>query len=139
VNKAKRTPKLDSIGMTASMLCAVHCAVVPLLITTLPLFGLGFLANPLIEWGMIILALFIGIYAIGFSYVRVHHRRLPVILLISGFFIIMTGHLLVTGWREAIVVPMGGLLIVTAHFFNFRYTGICRNENSAFHLKHSHS
>ena len=135
---AKYSSKLDSAGMTASILCAIHCAVVPLLITVLPLAGLGFLANPLVEWSMIIFALFIGTYAIGISYLRTHHRILPVILLISGFLVIIIGHVFVSGWREALVVPLGGLLIATAHFFNFRYTGACHNDTKEFHLTHRH-
>ena len=128
--------KLDNVGMTASVLCAIHCAFVPLLITVLPLAGLGFLANPLVEWSMIIFALFIGIYAIGLSYLNTHRRPLPVLLLIGGFLIIIIGHLFVSGWHEALVVPVGGLMIATAHFFNFRYSGNCEPGREAFHLGH---
>jgi len=135
---AKYTSRLDGAGMTASILCAIHCAVVPLLITVLPLAGLGFLANPFIEWSMIIFAAFIGSYAIGLSYVRIHHRLPPVLLLIAGFLVIIVGHVFVSGWHEAIVVPLGGLLIATAHFFNFRYTGMCQVDSNGMHLKHHH-
>jgi len=135
-----KKPKLeaDNIGMTASLLCAVHCAVVPLLITSLPLLGLGFLANPWFEWSMITFALCIGVYAISLSYFRVHRRLLPTLLLLLGFAIIITGHIFITSWREAIVVPIGGLLIATAHFVNYRYTGICKQTKPHFHLKHLH-
>jgi len=125
----KHKSGLDSLGMTASALCAIHCAIVPLLITSLPLIGLGFLANPLFEWGMIVFALLIGIYAIGLSYFRTHHKLLPMVLLVGGFLIIIGGHLFISGWHEAIVVPIGGLLIATAHFFNFRYAGMCRLDH----------
>jgi hypothetical protein len=50
MKRPKLTSKLDRIGMTASTACAIHCAAVPLLITSLPLIGLGFLANPWVEW-----------------------------------------------------------------------------------------
>jgi hypothetical protein len=122
VKSIKHSSKLDHFGMTASILCAIHCAIVPIIITTLPLVGLGFLANPWLEWGMITLALFIGVYAIGISYFRSHHKFLPMALLLTGFLVIIVGHLFVSGWREAIVVPIGGFLIATAHFFNYRYT-----------------
>ncbi|ASU36600.1 MerC domain-containing protein [Mucilaginibacter xinganensis] len=138
MDHSKHSSKLDNVGMTASILCAVHCAVVPFLITSLPLLGLGFLANPWVEWSMILFALLIGFYAIGLSYFRSHRRVLPLILLFGGFLIIITGHLYITNWREAIIVPFGGLLIATAHFFNYKYTAICRNANTLFHLKHSH-
>jgi len=129
----KGRSKLDSVGMTASVLCAIHCAIVPFLITILPLIGLGFLANPLVEWSMIVFALFIGVYAIGLSYIHTHHKPLPVLLLVGGFSIIIIGHLLVSGWHEALVVPVGGLMIATAHFFNFRYSNSCRVNHPAFH------
>jgi hypothetical protein len=139
MRKGKYSSRLDNAGMTASILCAIHCAIVPLLITVLPLAGLGFLANPLIEWSMIIFALFIGFYAIGISYLRTHHRLLPVLLLILGFLIIIIGHIFIRGWREAIVVPMGGLMIATAHFFNYRYSAKCQTGNSLFHVAHHHA
>lgn len=131
-------PKLDHIGMTASILCAIHCAVVPLLITSLPFFGLGFLANPWLEWGMIIFALLVGIYAISFSFLRHHRKWLPLILLISGFAIIVSGHLFVTGWHEAIVVPIGGLMIAAAHVFNYRYTAGCKTDTPHYHFGYKH-
>jgi hypothetical protein len=124
----KNTSRLDHIGITASTLCAVHCAVVPILFTSLPLFGLGFLANAWVEWGMIALALAIGTYSIGGAYLRVHKRPVPLYLLIAGFAVILLGHAFITGWPEIIMVPAGGLLIAAAHFVNYRYTGACSHK-----------
>ena len=42
------------------------------------------------------------------------------------------------GMLVAVIVPVGGLFIVAAHFFNFRYTGACKRIDSTFHLKHRH-
>jgi phosphoglycerol transferase MdoB-like AlkP superfamily enzyme len=130
--------KLDNVGMTASTLCAIHCAAVPVFFTSLPLVGMGFLANPWIEWIMIIIALVVGISSIGNSYFKEHHRILPLALLIGGFITIIIGHLFITGWVEAIVVPIGGLMIATAHFVNYKYAGTCKAGDSFFHLKHAH-
>jgi hypothetical protein len=55
------THKLDAVGFTASTLCAIHCAVTPLLLTALPLAGLKFLAHPAIETAMIMLSLLIAV------------------------------------------------------------------------------
>jgi len=124
----KNTSRLDHIGITASTLCAVHCAVVPVLFTSLPLIGLGFLANAWVEWGMILLALIIGTYSIGGAYLRVHKRPAPLFLLIAGFAVILLGHAFTTGWLEIIMVPAGGLLIAAAHFVNYKYTGACSHK-----------
>jgi hypothetical protein len=130
--------RLDSIGMTASTLCAIHCAIVPVLLTFLPLAGLGFLANPLFEWGMIILALLLGVSSIFLSYFRTHHRALPLLLLLAGFTLVIAGHIYLRGWAEAVIVPAGGLTIAFAHFINFKYVGVCKNGEQFFHLKHTH-
>src|ERR1700741_5573835 len=105
MRQTRHSSKLDKFGMTASTICAIHCAIVPVLITTLPLIGLGFLANPWFEWGMIGLALMLGISSITVAYFKIHHRPLPVILLLVGFGAIGIGHLFAT-WAEAIIVPI---------------------------------
>ncbi|MFD0764312.1 MerC domain-containing protein [Mucilaginibacter lutimaris] len=133
-----KTIKLDNIGMTASTLCAIHCAAVPVLFTSLPLVGLGFLANPLVEWVMITIALVVGVSSIGNSYFKEHHRILPLALLIAGFLIIIIGHLFTKGWIEAVIVPVGGLTIALAHFVNYKYAGTCKAGNSFFHITHPH-
>ena len=127
MRQPKHSSRLDRFGMTASTICAIHCAIVPVLITTLPLIGLGFLANPWVEWGMIILALILGTSSIGVSYFKLHHRILPILMLMSGFILIAIGHLFVS-WLEAIIVPIGGLTIAAAHFLNNKYAGVCRVE-----------
>ncbi|NNU34447.1 MerC domain-containing protein [Mucilaginibacter sp. S1162] len=130
--------RLDNLGMTASTLCALHCAVVPILLTFLPLAGLGFLAHPLFEWSMIVLALLLGVSSIFLSYFRTHRRALPLLLLCSGFVLIIVGHIYLKGWEEAIVVPLGGLTIAAAHFVNYKYVGVCSNKDHIFHLNHNH-
>jgi hypothetical protein len=134
----KISSKLDSIGMTASTLCAIHCAIVPVLLTFLPLAGLGFLANPFFEWGMIVLALLLGVSSIFLSYLRTHHRPLPLLLLLTGFILVIFGHIYLRGWVEAMVVPTGGLTIAFAHFINFKYVGVCNTDRQFFQLKHTH-
>ncbi|MFD0792167.1 MerC domain-containing protein [Mucilaginibacter litoreus] len=134
----RKALNLDNIGMTASTLCAIHCAAVPVFFTSLPLLGLGFLANPWVEWIMIIFALVIGIWSIGNSYFKEHHKILPLAILIAGFITIIAGHLFTKGWFEAVIVPLGGILIASAHFFNYKYAGACNSGNRFLHLKHSH-
>ncbi|MFA6084549.1 MerC domain-containing protein [Mucilaginibacter sp.] len=135
----KMAIKLDNIGMTASTLCAIHCAAVPIFFTSLPILGLGFLANPWVEWTMILLAIVVGVSSIGTSFLRAHHRASPLILLIAGFITIILGHIFTKGWLEAIIVPTGGILIAVAHFVNYKYAGTCQAGDSFLHVKHSHS
>ena len=126
VKEHKQRSKLDRLGITASTLCAIHCAITPVLFTSLPLIGLGFLANHWIEWGMIILALVIGAYSSGSAFL-VHHRNVwPVVLLLVGFSLICGGHLWLSGWAEAIMAPAGGLSIALAHVINIKLSDTCK-------------
>ncbi|TWR25880.1 MerC domain-containing protein [Mucilaginibacter pallidiroseus] len=137
--KKSRAFKLDNIGMTASTLCAIHCAAVPVFFSSLPVLGLDFLANRWIEWFMIGVAMVVGVSAIWPGYFKHHRKLLPFALFISGFAIILIGHLFGhNSLAEAIVVPIGGITIAVAHFINYKYIGTCNSANNVFHIKHSH-
>ena len=41
--RMKKRLFLDKFGSTASVICALHCALLPLVLAILPAFGLGFL------------------------------------------------------------------------------------------------
>jgi hypothetical protein len=46
----------DRLGVLASVLCAIHCAVTPLLLLILPSFGRVW-AHPTSHWGMALLVI----------------------------------------------------------------------------------
>ena len=75
----------DALGVSASLACAVHCALLPLFLTSLPLFGINIINNETFEAGMIILALAIGSYSLYHGYKRHHHSLLPFTFFIAGF------------------------------------------------------
>lgn len=118
-----KSEKLDQLGMTASVACAIHCAALPFVLTTLPLFGLSFLAHSWVEMVMIALSLIIGVCSLSTSYPK-HKRPLPIIILAMGFAMIGTGHYLVES-MEAVLIPMGGFTIALAHYINWKYSRSC--------------
>ena len=76
---------LDGLGIAASMVCAIHCAVLPLIFTSLPLMGIDLIKDKAFEFGMIGLAFLIGCYALYHGYRRHHHSFIPFSLLTLGF------------------------------------------------------
>ncbi|HEX8463669.1 MAG TPA: MerC domain-containing protein, partial [Abditibacterium sp.] len=66
--------KLDKAGATASFVCALHCAIMPFLITVLPLVGLGFLSSEPVEWGLLAASGALGTLSLCVGY-REHRRR----------------------------------------------------------------
>jgi hypothetical protein len=114
----------DALGVGASLACAIHCAVLPLLFTTVPLFGINIVHNAAFEWFMIGLALLIGIQALWHGFLRHHHSKWPVILLVTGF-----AFLIAKEWMFGLHLPMvivAVIFIVSAHYLNYR---LCQKAN----------
>jgi len=108
---------LDGLGIAASMLCAIHCAVLPLLFTSLPLMGIDIIKNKAFEYGMIGLAFVIGSYALMHGYRRHHHRLIPFPLLGIGFVFLILKEVL-PNHQVWMVIP-ALLFIISAHFYNY--------------------
>ncbi|TSA43005.1 MAG: MerC domain-containing protein [Chitinophagaceae bacterium] len=43
----------DAMGIATSVLCAIHCALLPVIMSSLPIFGINIVHNVFFEWGMI--------------------------------------------------------------------------------------
>lgn len=114
----------DRLGIAASLACAIHCAVVPLFFTSLPLFGINLVDSKGFEYFMIGVAFVIGIFALRHGFRWHHHRYVPVLLFVVGF-ALLVGKELVPGhpvWMVLIAVAF----IVAAHYFNYR---LCRKAD----------
>src|ERR1700739_2268534 len=116
----------DAMGIVTSLACAVHCAILPLLVSAFPLFGINILHNAFFEWGMIGLAFIIGVLTLLHGY-RKHHQSLtPVLIFSTGFLFLLLKQFLpsMEYWFLAFAV-MG---IVSAHLYNFR---LCRKYHAS--------
>ena len=116
----------DTIGVAASVACAIHCALLPLFLSSLPLFGINIINNIFFEVGMILLALVIGSYSLYHGYKKHHHSLLPLIIFFAGFIFLVLKQFFIE-YENRLLIP-AVLLIVSAHIFNYRY---CRIHNHA--------
>ncbi|GAB3006867.1 MerC domain-containing protein [Niabella terrae] len=113
----------DAWGIAASLACAIHCAVLPLFLASLPLFGADIVENKAVEITMILLALAIGSYGLRHGYLEHHHRKLPLVLFVAGMLLLVFKELW-HDWHLYLLLPAVSL-IVLAHYLNFRY---CRHH-----------
>lgn len=125
---------LDLIGFSASTICAIHCALMPILFLILPLIGLGFATNSLFEYSFILISLIIGTFTFKHGYLNHHKRLYPLGIFISGLTLVIVSHFLIDGHSphtEAetlkenftdnffwILAPVGALMIAVSHFIN---------------------
>jgi len=74
----------DGVGILTSILCAIHCGLLPLLMPVLPLFGINIIHNPVFEWVMIGIAISVGAYSLYHGYIKHHQSFIPIIMFAVG-------------------------------------------------------
>jgi MFS family permease len=113
---------LDAFGFFASLLCAIHCALLPLLLIFLPLAQRTYLHSSLAE-GILLLGSF-AIAAISFRLSYLKHRKKRVFIsMLSGFCLVSAGIVLApTMLLELLMTSSGGSLVALGHYLNWRYT-----------------
>ncbi|SDK64985.1 MerC mercury resistance protein [Catalinimonas alkaloidigena] len=116
------------LGFSVSLLCAVHCITLPLLLTVLPLVGSEWAADQRLEWGLMLISLPIAAYTLGKDFQQ-HHRPGALWLAGLGFLGILGGHLLLQHHAFThVVAGLGGLLVAVAFWLNWRYRPHCAVE-----------
>ncbi len=116
-------PLLDRLGATGSLLCAIHCALLPLLIALLPSLGIAAWLGDGFERGFVIFASLVGIFSLAWGYRR--HRAVRALgLLLPGLAALWVAilypplhHALVP---HAIAMTLGGTLVGLGHLATLR-------------------
>jgi hypothetical protein len=115
---------LDRFGATGSMICAVHCALTPLLLAAIPSLGLSRWLGDGFERGFVVFVTVLGLFSLLWGYRR-HRAFRALSLLLVGLAALWAG-LLYGPFHHgsvvlhAIVMTLGGTLVGLAHVVNLR-------------------
>src|SRR5690606_15247155 len=114
---------LDRVGATRSLLCAIHCALTPLLLAGLPALGLSLWFDDGVEWALVSFGSLIRLFSLGWSYRR--HRALQALGLLVPRLAALWTALLYAPLHESVVphavaMTFGGTLVGVAHLLNLR-------------------
>ena len=116
---------LDRLGATGSLLCALHCALLPVLIALLPSLGIATWMSDSFEEGFVVFATLLGLFTLIQGYRR--HRAVRALwLLLPGLAALWLGF----GYEplhhdailHAVTMTFGGTLVGLAHLANLRLT-----------------
>jgi hypothetical protein len=120
---------LDRLGMSAGVLCAVHCLALPVVAALMPIAGLELVSGEGIEWAFAIVATALGGLSLVPGFLRVHRRVQPVFLLLLGTSLLLAGRALVADGSqvEMPIVLTGALSMVLAHATNVKLCRDCRS------------
>jgi hypothetical protein len=107
----------DALGIAASVACAIHCAVLPLILSSLPLFGVNIINNTSFEFVMIGLAFAIGSYSLWQGYRKHHHRLYPLFMFAGGMSLLFMKQYFHQHFLVFLIPAV--ILIVSAHWLNY--------------------
>lgn len=119
----KRHRLIDRFGATGSLVCALHCALLPLVIAVLPSLGLAVWLSDGFERGFVLFASLLGVFSLAWGWRR--HRAIRALgLLLPGLAVLWAGvlyaplhHAVVP---HAVAMTLGGTLVGLAHLMNLR-------------------
>jgi hypothetical protein len=116
---------LDILGIATSVVCAIHCAILPLLLTSLPVLGINIIDNMAFECFMILLAFAIGVFSLLHGYRRHHRNYMPLALFTFGILLLFAKQ----RWHDYQfwLLPFAIVFIISAHMSNLRLCRIRRH------------
>ena len=116
----------DAAGIVTTIACAIHCAILPLILSSLPILGINIVNNTGFEYFMILLAFLIGGYSLWHGYRRHHHSFVPVLVFAAGITFLIAKQV----WHhyQYWFLPFALVFIVSAHLINYK---ACRIHNHA--------
>lgn len=115
----------DRIGITASLICAVHCVALPVFFTTVPFLGIEILKNPFIEAATILVSMCVGGWAIVRGYRLYHKKKMILSFFIAGLALMIAGNFVPYNWADMGLKFAGGTLVILAHVKNWRSSKHC--------------
>lgn len=132
--KAKKKFKFtwDGVGMALSGICILHCILLPVFLIGFPaITGFIPISEDLTHTILLLFLLPTALFAVYSGY-KMHQQKKPLILMMIGLIIVLIGtlflHEFVDHHWEPIVVTIGSLIIVRAHFLNRHHCKRCEHD-----------
>jgi len=119
---------IDLIALTSSLICAIHCASIPILLSFSTLSSLHFLGNHYVEWVFISFGVVFVFISLWPSFKKIHHKIKPLVYAAIGFGFIALGRLDLNELWEVINTVLGAVIVSVAHYLNWRLLSIVRNH-----------
>jgi hypothetical protein len=126
MNLPFKISSIDRLGAGVSFACAIHCAILPLAATILPLLGFGFLADRRVEGTVFLVSIALASVSVCWG-IRIHGQRRILMLFGAALFLMIAGKECVSQLAEIALIVPGGALFVCGHVLNHRLCHNCRS------------
>ncbi|HUG26773.1 MAG TPA: MerC domain-containing protein [Gemmatimonadales bacterium] len=118
---------LDRLGISASVLCILHCTALPIVAVALPAVGTDWALATWFGWAAVATVALVAVLTLPRGFAR-HRHALPGLLAVLGLLALMAGEFVAgpgLGWR-AVLTLTGGLAVVAAQLHNLKLLRHCR-------------
>lgn len=109
---------MASLGMSLSLICAVHCLATPFVLAFAPVFGS--LISHESELYILVISLAFASYVLIKDF-RFHLNRTPILIALIGAIFLVLGITVLHGQPvEPLVMSFGGFLMAGSYYVNWR-------------------
>lgn len=121
--------RVSLAGMWLSLLCAIHCMSVPVIMLVFPVFfaGVEFLDNPLLELSIMGAGLLLSGTVVVRDYIRTHHDKTILLSVFGGFALSFAGVGFHHHWYGHVLLIAGSLSVAYGVWKNYKaHRKVCK-------------
>lgn len=109
--------KADFLGIGVGLACAIHCALMPLILTSGVFAGSALLNHWFLDIAFFIASLYFAFHSLLKSYGKAHSNPLPILFAVIGIGFI--SYVILTHDHSKVLWSViGGVLLASAHILN---------------------
>jgi len=124
---------MNRLGFWSSLICAIHCTILPLVLILIPTSGVYLFINETFELVFLIVSLLINIANLCFGY-KVHKSNKALGILATGLFLFLVGRLLHKHNDEHVIqydlfnffMILGGVMMAFSSLINSKMCNTCQ-------------
>lgn len=121
---------LDALGFSASALCAVHCAVLPLFLVASSYAGGVFAHNHTVENGILGFSFLVGVSSLIPSFLKHHRKTTPLLLFAASIAFIVASRISHELLFETVLTTLGATGVATSHWMNWKFCKVHHSQQA---------
>lgn len=122
--KYKHLLPAEKLGVFLSLLCAIHCLTLPIVLFAAPYLASSFAFSVKMEWILVLISFGLALLLLWQDYLK-HRKPLPLYFLGIGVFTKLVDTLLGLKSVEWIFGLSLGIFITLAYWYNYKHKTAC--------------
>lgn len=122
--KYKSLLPAEKLGVFLSMLCAIHCLALPIVLFAAPYLASSFAFSVKMEWILVLISFGMALLLLWQDYLK-HRKPMPLYFLGLGVFIKVVDTLVGVRSIEWIFGLSLGVFITLAYWYNYKHKTAC--------------